>query len=251
MARKKKVVKTAKKSSLARKKSVIAKKSPVAKKKRSILSPAVIKRTSRKTPRINRKNLELAIEKSKYFPGPVIQKFEETKSFELPTSYGDNRIVLMVRDPYWLYSYWELTSSRIDEIKSELGDKFYSASLILRIYDTSNWRFFDINVHGKTGNWYINVGRPNTSYCVDIGYLTSDGSFICAARSNIITTPRDKMSEIIDEEWMIPDWEKMYALSGGFGRGNGSKEIREIIERRQWMGMSSSPVKKPNDQRKK
>ena len=156
----------------------------------------------------------------------------------------------MVRDPYWLYTYWELTQSKIDEIKGELGDRFHSSILILRIYDAANWHFFDINVHGRTGNWYINVGRPNTSYCIDIGFLTPDGYFVCAARSNTVKTPRDNMSEVIDEEWMIPDWEMMYALSGGFGRGKGSMEVREMIEKRQWQAPSSwissygSPVKK-------
>jgi len=196
-------------------------------------------------------NSERKIEESKYLPSPSIQKFEEHRPFEFPSGYGDNRIVLMVRDPYWLYAYWEISQSKVNEISSELRDKFNSASLILRIYDTSDWNFFDVNIHGRTGNWYINVGRPNTSFCVDIGYLTKDGYFICAARSNIVTTPRDRMSDVIDEEWMIPDWEMMYALSGGFGMGKGSMEIKEMMEKRQWQAPSSwissfgSPVKKP------
>ena len=27
----------------------------------------------------------------------------------LPASYGSDRIVLMARDPYWAFAYWELT----------------------------------------------------------------------------------------------------------------------------------------------
>lgn len=153
---------------------------------------------------------------------PPVQHFEP-RGFEIPAGYNDNRIVLMVRDPYWLYAYWEISSE----------------PLILRVYDVSDWSFFDINVNGRINNWYINVGRPNTTFCIDIGYLTLEGIFICAARSNIVTTPRDAMSSVIDEEWMIPDWEMMYALSGGFGRGKGSMEIKEMIAKRQFFAPSS------------
>jgi len=193
---------------------------------------------------------EARAEESKYYPGPSIQKFEEARGFEFPSGYGDNRIVIMVRDPYWIYAYWEINGKRLSEIRAELGYKFDQSKQILRIYETANWTFFDIYVSGGSRNWYINVGRPNTSYCVDIGYLTPDGTFICAARSNLVTTPRDRMSEVIDEEWMIPDWERMYALSGGFRVGQGSLELREMMEKRLLQHISSpgisslfSPVK--------
>lgn len=182
--------------------------------------------------------IEQQIEASKYYEPP--------QKFELPAGYDENKIVLMVRDPYWLYAYWEISNLKITEISLELGEKFQKSDLVMRVYDTSDWRFFDVNVSGYINNWYINVGRPNTSFCVDIGFLTPDGYFIAAARSNIVITPRDRMSNVVDEEWMIPDWEMMYALSGGFGRGKGSMEVREMIEKRQWIGLSSisSPVKK-------
>ncbi|HTY13577.1 MAG TPA: DUF4912 domain-containing protein [Candidatus Omnitrophota bacterium] len=184
--------------------------------------------------------VESRIEESKYYPGPVMQKFEGPREFELPGGYDINRIVLMVRDPYWIYAYWEINQKKLSEIRSELGDKFGQSRLILRVYDTQNWNFFDLQVHGLAGNWYINVGRPNTSYCVDIGFITSDGVFVVAARSNVVTTPRDRMSEVIDEEWMIPDWDTMYALSGGFRMRQGSFELREMMEKN-LLNPASSP----------
>ena len=193
---------------------------------------------------INRmQKIKEQVEETKFYTSYV----ERKEAFDPPYSYSDNRIVLMVRDPYWLYTYWEINENKIREIKRELGENLGGASLILRIYNTSDWNFFDIAVGSHIGNWYINVGRPNTSYCVDIGYLTTDGVFICAARSNVVTTPRDSMSDVIDEEWMIPDWEMMYALSGGFGFGKSSMEVKELFKKMQfpssWM-FSGSPVKK-------
>ncbi|MBI5699565.1 DUF4912 domain-containing protein [Candidatus Saganbacteria bacterium] len=185
---------------------------------------------------------EEKIEEAKFYTGPVMQKFEEARGFEFPGGYGDNRITIMVRDPYWIYAYWELNPGKVDQIRRDLREKFDQAKLILRIYDAGNWSFFDIGIGGGVSNWYINVGRPNTPFCVDIGFLTPDGTFIAAARSNLVTTPRDRMSDVIDEEWMIPDWERMYGLSGGFGVGKGSLEIREMIEKRMLHQVTSPGV---------
>jgi len=67
---------------------------------------------------------------------------------------------------------------------------------------------------------------------VDIGYLTPSGKFYVAARSNIVSKPKEAMSDIIDEEWVTIDWETMYALSGGFGMGRSSGEIKEMFKKR-------------------
>ncbi len=192
-------------------------------------------------------------EESKYYTGPVMQKFAEEKPFEFPIGYGDNRIVLMIRDPHWIHAYWEINDTRKQEIIREIGlDSFRRSREILRVYDTENWNSFDIDLNSGARSWYIHVAVANRTYCVEVGYLTADGRFIAAARSNYVTTPRDAMSEVIDEQWMIPDWERIYALSGGFGIGRGSEELREMIKKRfeqeissGWVSSLSSPSRKP------
>jgi len=160
---------------------------------------------------------------------------------ELPTSYDEDRIVLLVRDPYWVHSYWEITRESLLKARASLGDDWHNARSILRVYDITGVEFdgdnassfFDVEVSGGTDNWYINTRIPNRTYCVDIGLLSPDGKFIMLARSNKATTPRDVPSEVADEEWMIPDWEfdKIYALSGGFSVGAGSLELKEMMEK--------------------
>ena len=191
-------------------------------------------------------------ENSKYYAGPVMQKFEEVRGFELPGGYGDNKIILLVRDPYWIYAYWEISEKRIEEIRKEIGGETFEKSFAcLRVYNVDNWNSFDIENLGGASNWYINVPACNVSYCVDIGFKTPDGRFIAAARSNVVTTPLDRMSDVIDEKWMIPDWDRMYSLSGGFGIGKSSGEIRELMKKRLkeesssgWVSSMGSPVKK-------
>ena len=198
-------------------------------------------------------------EDSKFYVGPVIQKLIDDRGFELPQGYSDCRITLLVRDPYWIYSYWELPDWKLEEMKSLIGhSEFSRAKKILRVYDVSGINFtgmnanksFDIHLTGEAKNWYVKIGEPNRSWCIDIGFLTADGKFYIAARSNIISTPRDGMSDEIDEEWMTIDWEKIYALSGGFGLGRSSGEIKELLKRRLHEELSSgitSSFMKKND----
>ncbi len=195
--------------------------------------------------------VEERVESSKYYAGPVMQKFAQETPFEFPAGYGDNRIVLMVRDPHWLYCYWEVNDSRRSEIRQQIGDDaFYRSREFLRVYDQDSGKHHDIEV-GAARNWYVHVPAANRTYYVEIGFLTPDGRFIAAARSNNVTTPLDTMSEVIDEQWLIPDWDRMYALSGGFGIGRGSQEIKELMKKRfqqeassGWLFSPSSPVRK-------
>jgi hypothetical protein len=160
---------------------------------------------------------------------------------DLPSAYGMDRIVLLVRDPYWLHVYWEVSRDALLKAKTVLKEEWESARSTLRVYDVTGVDFdgnnaesyFDIEIGGGTNNWYINTGVPNRTYCVDIGLLSSSGKFVMLARSNKATTPRDAPSEVSDEEWMIPDWqfEQIYALSGGFNVGTGSAELKEMMEK--------------------
>lgn len=224
--------------------------------------PEKIIKTKAKAVRKPKKTVKIAapepqIEKNipdynaQYSPSPIISKFESQKGYELPSDYGESRIVLMVRDPYWIHAYWDLPPSKKEELRSIVGSEIFNRSRkILRVYDVSDvnftglnaWKSFDINLGDEAKNWYINVGEPNRSWCVDIGYLTPSGRFLVAARSNVVSTPRDGMSDVVDEEWMTIDWEKMYALSGGFGLGKSSGDIKELFKNRLKEEMASGFV---------
>ncbi|KJS65318.1 MAG: hypothetical protein JL50_16135 [Peptococcaceae bacterium BICA1-7] len=130
---------------------------------------------------------------------------------ELPRSYGMDRLVLMVRDPYWLYAYWEITATKMDEISSQFSPGLWESSrTVLRVYDVTGIDFngnnalcsFDCSLGSNTDEWYISVPSANRTYCVDIGRVLPDGSFITILRSNPVTTPRDSLSDRFDEEWM-------------------------------------------------
>jgi hypothetical protein len=160
---------------------------------------------------------------------------------EVPVPEEEDRIILLVRDPYWVHVYWEISRQALVEAKAAFGDEWDGVKTVLRVYDVTDIDFdgenahshFDIEIGGGASNWYINTQIPNRAYCVDIGLISQSGRFLVLARSNVATTPRDMPSKLVDEEYMIPDWEfdKIYALSGGFSfdSGSGSIELKELI----------------------
>ncbi|RJP66112.1 MAG: DUF4912 domain-containing protein [Candidatus Abyssobacteria bacterium SURF_17] len=184
---------------------------------------------------------------------PVFER-AEPPSFPtaLPHRYGDDRIVAMVRDPYWVFAYWEITPETYERVQQELGDRADGSRTVLRVYDITGVAFtgdnanshFDVEVVGGADNWYINTGRPNRAFCIDVGLLTPQGTFHTLARSNAVHSPRSGMSEEVDECWMSleEEFERIYALSGGFQIGKGSLELREMMEKQLRMQLASEAV---------
>ncbi|MFA5059827.1 MAG: DUF4912 domain-containing protein [Candidatus Omnitrophota bacterium] len=165
---------------------------------------------------------------TKFYTG-VGLKTETVPQFstELPQKYYEDKIVVQVRDPWWLHSYWEVQDSTVNDIRRRFGNDFHGARLVLRVYDisyiifngTNAHRFFDIDVNLESGSWYVDIAEPGRSWCIDIGFLLKNGTFIMIARSNVVTTPLDGPSWVMDEEWMIPDemFARLYGLGFGFG----------------------------------
>ena len=190
------------------------------------------------------------------FSHPESIRFSRTMPEDLPSGYDQDKIILQVRDPRWVHSYWELRSQTIEGLKNKLGNDFYSAKKILRVYDVTNIifdgfnanSFFDIQYNDFANSWYIDTNGPGRSWCVDLGLMLTNGRFITILRSNVVKTPLDSPSMITDEEWMIPDdvFARLYGM--GFGLGKSSPVGRAWQERiKQGLfssGLSSSPVRK-------
>jgi hypothetical protein len=186
---------------------------------------------------------EEQVERSKYDVGVPTKDLSAKVPRDLPAGYGKDRIVVMVRDPYWLHSYWELTRHAIGRAEAALGQEWHNAKPILRLLDVSSQDttstaesiLRDIEIHGGCNNWYIDVGSPPRSFRVDIGYLARSGRFYVLARSNVVTTPRAGVSDVIDENWADIDSKKadrIYAMSGGFDPTASSLELKQLFEER-------------------
>jgi hypothetical protein len=170
----------------------------------------------------------------------------------LANGHGKDRIVLLVRDPYWLHAYWEVTLASVQRAEAALREDWHGAKPILRLFDVSSEDttssseapIRDIDIHGSVNNWYIDVPNPPRSYRVDIGYLTRHGRFYTLAHSNIVTTPRAGVSDVIDENWasVQEQFEKIYAMAGNIEPGTSGLEIRQLFEDRLRHPSGSAPV---------
>ncbi len=185
------------------------------------------------------------VSESKYYTGPATLA-EVPAHGELPQAYGEDKIVIMMRDPFVAYAYWEATPARIERERSWFG---WDSKLCVRIYDVTGVQFdgrnaigyFDQEIFDRTGNWYFDLGRPSHSFCADLGLLAPEGRFLTLARSNYITMPLDTASEVIDEEWMLVDEEfwKLYGYPEGMRAGLSSPKMQEMVRRRRLLEITS------------
>lgn len=161
----------------------------------------------------------------------------------LQERYGETKIALLPRDPRWIYAYWEIDEAGKEEVKRKRGEEIFSrGSLTLRFYDvtdilfngTNAHRQFDVKVDPEIGNWYFQVPESGRTYLSDIGLLTKEGEFICLARSNVVSLPKGKISEISDEEWMIvkEEFEKLIKEMHLDKSGLSTAEAVKILSRR-------------------
>jgi len=192
---------------------------------------------------------------------------------ELPSEYGDTRIVALVRDPEWVFLYWEIA----DEMRHRLGIPRggHSNPMALRVYDITGVHFdglnahsfYDVEINDFATSWYLRIPESERAYVVDLGVYDTEGTFQVIARSNAILVPPAGMSAHAGEEWMNVTEEQfaeIYRLSGGLRLRDqmGSVEISRrqqydlVAElRRQWVGSgmwsgASGAVQPPPPKRK-
>lgn len=182
---------------------------------------------------------------AKYYTGTAEQR-PAVPFGTLAHEYGSERIALMARDPHMAFSYWELPQARLEKEKAWFG---WDSKLCVRVYDvtgvlfdgTNATAYFDQEVYDRVGSWYFDFGRPLHSFCADLGLLAPNGRFLTMVRSNAVTMPRDGVSDVLDEEWMLVDEEfmKLYGGAGATSGGFSSQQVQELMSQRRMLKISS------------
>jgi uncharacterized protein len=155
---------------------------------------------------------------------------------------GRDRVVLLVRDPYWLQACWDVSRQSVARARAALAEHWHTCEPTLRLMQvdagattaTAESMVRDIPIHGGVKNWYIDIKESPNSYRVDLGYLAENGRFYALARSNVVTTPRPGSSDAIDENWsdIAENYEKIYALSGGYEETSAGGDLQDLFEER-------------------
>jgi len=186
-----------------------------------------------------------AAEEGKFYLGAEQHVMPPVEAIEIPKGYHVDRIVAMVRDPHWLFTYWEVTDRKYRELERAFGSSWAACKMILRVYDRASEKpvHFDIVLTPEARTWYINVSAQGR-YQVAIGALSPDGRFELVAISNIVETPADRASDRVDEKWMVSDdvFDRIFAASGGYDMHSASGELKGLLEKRLLEEISSGAV---------
>ena len=159
-----------------------------------------------------------------------------------PVVKGQDRIVLLVRDPFWLHAHWDISRATIDRAKAALIDQWHSVKPVLRLLkfdevgttESAETVYREIEIHGGVRNWYIDVDNPPSRFQVIMGYRTGNGRFYELVRSNSVTTPVPGSKDSFDDHWadIAKDAEKIYAQSGGYSDETNKGSLAEVFEDR-------------------
>ena len=150
-----------------------------------------------------------------------------------------DRIILVVRDPFWVQAYWEITRASVSRARAAFAGNWHAAQPVLRLLKISNDGntnaveeiVEEIPIHGGVSNWFINVKTQAKNYRVVIGYLCKDsGRFHLISKSNEIEMPT--ASEATDCTWndITNDAQRYYSLSGGNDPKLASADLRAVFE---------------------
>ncbi|MGF1460075.1 MAG: DUF4912 domain-containing protein [Leptolyngbyaceae cyanobacterium] len=161
------------------------------------------------------------VEASKFVPSTEPIPAEALASVDeglpdLPSGYGESRIVLMPRDPQWAYTYWDIPNEHKEDLRRQGG-----ARLALRFYDVTDIDMTHQAPHSlqqyecdeMAREWYLPIPVSDRDYAIEIGYLCNDGRWLILARSAPVHIPPVYPSDWIEDHFATVGWDQ--DLRGG------------------------------------
>jgi hypothetical protein len=136
-------------------------------------------------------------------PAPEIAKpvSEEDLTGDLPSDYGETRIVVQIRDPHWAHAYWQIPRSELKRLEMQVGIfEFAHSHFVLRIHNVSDGFTQEFSLSEHARSHYIYLENANTVYQAELGLQSPTEGYTFIALSNIIQTPPDRVSS----NWAIP-----------------------------------------------
>lgn len=160
-------------------------------------------------------------------------RHELNAGWTLPTDYGVDRLVLMPRDPYKLYAYWEITPRLEQSMRVRFPNRWETGKTILKLTNFESKQVQDYTIHIGTTEWYFENLDADHTYQAKLGRLLTDGTFVPLTTSNTVQTPRDSLSSVIDPRWrMFAFWQHRYyrRILGGYSSAEFCSASNEASE---------------------
>ncbi len=148
--------------------------STVKRQKKKVLKSSSVKQTGKTSASVKLKNTRSL---------PVFEKDQFPH-------YGQTQLVAFVKDPRCVFTYWEVTPEKIQQVKRELKDEFKNSSMVLRVFkvwpEGEKQFLFEIDVEPDEMNRYIELPEPVSNHCLEIAQKTQSGRYVTYVRSNIL-----------------------------------------------------------------
>jgi hypothetical protein len=131
-------------------------------------------------------------------------------AFPFPEHYNDMRIVLMLRDPFWAFVYWDTRGGTLKAVKKEHN----ADNVVLRVMRVKKSKTarggasaavldsFDIPLEPGDSSRYITIPQQNAFYRVAL-VLQGKGREKQLIASNTVCVPAAKTLESLLEDDMI------------------------------------------------
>lgn len=151
-------------------------------------------------------------EDSKFTVAPPETRDETVPEREvlLPPAYGKPRLVFLVRDPYWMFVFWEIPPEDAHRLLAQLNRGWDQVNWVLRMYSPNaetaqEGTTWDTVIDPAALGWYLHLSPAGASFQGEIGLRDESGNFAGLTFSNIATLPPDRPSHLVDELWPISE----------------------------------------------
>ncbi|MDB2686403.1 DUF4912 domain-containing protein [Mariniblastus sp.] len=154
------------------------------------------------------------------------------------TAPSMDRLVVIVRDSFWLQGYWEITKASVNRARVAIGTQWHLAKPVLRVMkvvsdgntNSVEQQLQEIEIHSGVSNWYFQNPAPGATLRLAIGYAVGEDTFHLIAKSNEVT-PSKNAKHQRDENWtdITNDVERYFAMSGGLEE-TVTAELQHVME---------------------
>jgi len=139
-------------------------------------------------------SITIQVESRKFFVSQDEELYAEFSGPSvIPDRYHDTRLVLMLRDPSWVYCYWDIE----DSIRSQFTEMSEFGGFILRVTELAEPKWgkdssidcFNIPIRFEDLCRYINLPTEAACYGAEI-YAKMGENVVLVTRSNIVESSR-------------------------------------------------------------
>lgn len=113
----------------------------------------------------------------------------ESHEFSPPKDIEQAHLVLMARDPYSAFAYWNVPDAQLPAPESPLIMRLYQD--VSEAKEEATPMPVDVAPAAPSASQYFEALNANSQYYAELGALQDDGSFVVVASSNSVVTPPD------------------------------------------------------------